>query len=380
MATRILHTGVVNGLQCRFCIAFGRKERVGSKRKTTQASGQAWTVPFRYDNIENHVRTQHPLKWAEYEDAKTRWKHTSQYEDCNNFSADVASPSSSMYKRQFLSPEPAGSGQHTRQPLVYTISSKDIVELIIGKTMYSNADESANDEIPEESEPPRNGEDSGVVNVFPEEEQGNINLAYSFDSAAERHAMTADCLASIVRSKGIALLLFEQINAAGGGDDEESPDEYAYVATITNSLLFELAVRYVSCGVLFRMAESIVRPHTTDVFNTSVQALHCNEVSRMMRVACAANFQKIADLLKHSWAFSIAIDSATHHSTPYLDFRLRIFLQRVVIYSTYMDVQFPMRECHTGDVMCEILCNFLIVLWRVGRFRRLVWHQMEPAT
>lgn len=330
VASRILHTGVVNGLRCRFCIAFGREERVGSKRKTTQASGQAWTVPFRYDNIENHVRTQHPLKWAEYEDAKTRWKHNSRYEEWNSFFANAPSPhGSAIHKRHFLSPpKSVGSGQHTRQPLVYTIS-KDIVELIIGKMMYSNTDETVNDEIAEDSsEPLGNGEDGGTVNVFPEEQEGNINLSYMFDSAAERDAMTADRLASIARSKEIALSLFERIDAAGVGnaigEDDESPEKYAYVATITKPLLFELVVCYISCGVSFRMAESIVR-HTTDVFNTSVRALHRNEVSRMMRVACAANLQKIADLLKNSWAFLIAIDSATHHSTSYLDFRLRIF-------------------------------------------------------
>jgi hypothetical protein len=77
----------------------------------------------------------------------------------------------------------------------------------------------------------------------------------------------------VFHGQKIALSLLEQTNAAGGGDDEESPEKYTYVATITKPLLFELAVRYVSCGVLFRMAESIVR-HTSDIFNTSVQALH----------------------------------------------------------------------------------------------------------
>jgi hypothetical protein len=50
----------------------------------------------------------------------------------------------------------------------------------------------------------------------------------------------------------------------------------------------------------------------------------------MTRAACAANLQKIADLLKHSWAFLIAIDNATHPA----------FHQGVVIYSIFMDVQF----------------------------------------
>jgi hypothetical protein len=50
----------------------------------------------------------------------------------------------------------------------------------------------------------------------------------------------------VFHGQKIALSLFEQTNAGGGGDDEESPEKYTYVATITKPLLFQLAVRYVS--------------------------------------------------------------------------------------------------------------------------------------
>ncbi len=55
----------VIGLQCRFCIAFGREEKVGSKRKAA-TTVQGWSHPFRYDNIENHLRNQHSGQWAVY--------------------------------------------------------------------------------------------------------------------------------------------------------------------------------------------------------------------------------------------------------------------------------------------------------------------------
>jgi len=45
----------VIGLQCRFCIAFGREEKVGLKRKAA-TTVQGWSHPFCYDNIENHLR------------------------------------------------------------------------------------------------------------------------------------------------------------------------------------------------------------------------------------------------------------------------------------------------------------------------------------
>ena len=46
--SRVMHTGVVNGLRCRFCMAFGRKDKVGMKRKGVTAAAQlSWSVPFR---------------------------------------------------------------------------------------------------------------------------------------------------------------------------------------------------------------------------------------------------------------------------------------------------------------------------------------------
>jgi len=56
----------VIGLQCCFYIAFGREEKVGSKRKAA-TTVQGWSYPFRYDNIENHLRNQHSSQWAIYQ-------------------------------------------------------------------------------------------------------------------------------------------------------------------------------------------------------------------------------------------------------------------------------------------------------------------------
>jgi hypothetical protein len=65
VASRDPKTSKVLGLQCHFYITFGWEEKVGSKRKPT-TTVQGWSTPFRYDNIENHMRTQHPTQWAQY--------------------------------------------------------------------------------------------------------------------------------------------------------------------------------------------------------------------------------------------------------------------------------------------------------------------------
>ncbi len=59
-------TSKVIGLQWRFCIAFGWKENVNSKCKvTTKVQGRS--TLFCYDNIDNHMHTQHGTKWLEYD-------------------------------------------------------------------------------------------------------------------------------------------------------------------------------------------------------------------------------------------------------------------------------------------------------------------------
>jgi hypothetical protein len=55
----------VNGLQYHYCISFGRLEKVGAKRKA-KGNIQAWSDPFRYDNIEGRVRDQRTDKFEEY--------------------------------------------------------------------------------------------------------------------------------------------------------------------------------------------------------------------------------------------------------------------------------------------------------------------------
>lgn len=352
------------------CCTFGREAKVGSKRKASSpGSGQSWTVPFRYDNIENHVYIQHPLKWAEYEKAKMIWKYTSRYDECNKFFSHTNSIAASA-RSHFQSPDWPGQG---RQQLVFTID-KSIVEVIIGEMMFASTDE----DIPTTSV--GDGDDDDASVVIDNDDDGGINIASSrFCTSAEQDAVMNDRRVLAARAKALALSLFERIDtsavgnvddspAESGNDEEDASTSYSYVATITKPLLFELAVRYISCGATFRMAENIMR-HTTEVFEIPSRTLARKEVGRMMRVASAANLQKISLLLNDAWAFSIAIDSATHHSTSYLDLRFRIYSKKHRNIFNLHGCAIPMRDRHTGEVMFDMLVKFLRVLcpkWKVS--------------
>ncbi len=67
-------TSKVIGLQCHFCITFSQEEKVGSKHKAT-TKVQEWSAPFHYDNIENHMFTQHRMKWLEYDVIHSNYEH-----------------------------------------------------------------------------------------------------------------------------------------------------------------------------------------------------------------------------------------------------------------------------------------------------------------
>jgi hypothetical protein len=55
----------MTNVQCHFCIAFGREEKVVLKCKATTTI-QGWSHPFCYDNIDNHLCNQHSSQWALY--------------------------------------------------------------------------------------------------------------------------------------------------------------------------------------------------------------------------------------------------------------------------------------------------------------------------
>jgi hypothetical protein len=54
----------VKSVVCRFCVVFGREEKIGTNRKATGRSKYFET--FRTDHYIHHLTQQHPQKWSEY--------------------------------------------------------------------------------------------------------------------------------------------------------------------------------------------------------------------------------------------------------------------------------------------------------------------------
>ncbi|CAM6025085.1 unnamed protein product [Sphagnum balticum] len=127
VSTRAANGGPqVTGLQCHFCIAFGRKEKVGAKHQASTAV-QGWMRPFHYNNIESHVNSQHPTKWAEYKWLNSIVKR-------QTFFDDVLVVFRNSIKAHFPS-----SSLGVERQIVFNIE-KDIVDVIVRSMMFDPTD------------------------------------------------------------------------------------------------------------------------------------------------------------------------------------------------------------------------------------------------
>jgi hypothetical protein len=179
----------------------------------------------------------------------------------------------------------------------------------------------------------------------------------AYGSDAERNAVLHRQAQQPVLVKEQALSLFKCID----GDDDT---DYAYSLTILKlkTTVFQLAVRYVACGASFRMAANLLSCTYNILHNPILRSCSRNDVSNFIRVVYAVNLQGIACHLQHSWAFLIALDSATHQSTSYLDLCFQIFMPAFYNIVNVHAAALPMFDWHTGEVMYKMVETFLNVM------------------
>jgi len=88
-------------------------------------------------------------------------------------------------------------------------------------------------------------------------------------------------------------------------------------------------------------------------------------VSRYARFICAMNLQCIAELLRQCWAFSVALNMATHMATSYYDVRIRI-CHKSTVHDFHL-LSIPVHEQHTGKIIFNTFAKAMDALfpdWR----------------
>jgi hypothetical protein len=180
----------------------------------------------------------------------------------------------------------------------------------------------------------------------------------AFGSAAKINALRLRHCQAAAKAKERALSLFKHV------ESEDDVAIYSYSVTIpkTKTTLFHLAVRYVSCKTSFRMASELIGCTYDVLGNPGLRVCSRDEISNFVQTAYIVNLQQIADLLRRSWAFSLALNSATHQSTSFLDLRFRIFIPNYHSIVNLHGCTLPMFDRHIGDIMSTMVSKFLTVL------------------
>ena len=115
-------TKQIVSVSCRFCVHFGREEKVGAKRKAT-TNIQYFRCPFRADVYTKHLVSQHSSNWEIYRALSNKKKSTF-------FEENALVVHRNTLKSYF-------SGAQI--PLHFFVE-KDIIEIIVGELLF-DADE-----------------------------------------------------------------------------------------------------------------------------------------------------------------------------------------------------------------------------------------------
>ncbi|ETN22153.1 hypothetical protein PPTG_02175 [Phytophthora nicotianae INRA-310] len=112
---------VVFAVARRFCISFGRDEKVGSKRKQT-ANTKYFKLPFRPEQYRSHLTGQHLNRWEHYLKLSTDAQNV-YFDELQSFRSSIHS---------FV---------NENQAPVVTCIDRDIVDKIVGQILLDDDDE-----------------------------------------------------------------------------------------------------------------------------------------------------------------------------------------------------------------------------------------------
>jgi hypothetical protein len=143
----------------------------------------------------------------------------------------------------------------------------------------------------------------------------------AFGNDTEHDAVLHRRIQKATLAKERALSLFQRVDQEEEEEEGNASNSCSVTISKSKTTIFQLFVRYVSCAASFRLASNILNRTYDVLHNLVLRACSHHDVTNYIRIVCVVNLQRIARHLRHAWAFSIALDSATHQSTSYLDVR-----------------------------------------------------------
>ena len=162
-----------------------------------------------------------------------------------------------------------------------------------------------------------------------------------------------------------ARLLTSFVPTLDSSEEADAGDISRYAITVNNPKQLLLIAQYLATGLSFRQVSRVI-VDTKEVLGIGSIA-SCSEgtVSSYARFICAMNLQRIAELLRKCWAFSIALDMATHMGTAYCDTRIRI-CHDCTVHDFHL-LSIPIHDRHTGAIIFNTFAKAMDALfpdWR----------------
>ncbi|ETP22863.1 hypothetical protein F441_03904 [Phytophthora nicotianae CJ01A1] len=109
----------------------------------------------------------------------------------------------------------------------------------------------------------------------------------------------------------------------------------------------------------FRMAISVLTKTKERTGLASLGSCSTELPSKYARFVCIMNLDKIKQIISSSWTFSIALDMSTYLSISYLDVRIRVYYNEIILNLHLLAI--PMHEGHTGEAMFDAVVPVLDV-------------------
>lgn len=278
VCSRNAKTTTVETVMCKFCVAFGKESAADATRKRrATANIKYFRQPFRADHYLSHLEINHKLKWAEYE-------HATDVDKEKFFAShieDVAMNSLNFAQQQLLGSGASGSGGGVGRVGVGRLGPGDggIGGQRVGPVRI-----------------PASEIEKAVVEVL---------VGELFFNPSDEEGVT--------KEQALAVFALKD----GGSDN--------YEIVIKNQRLYDLAIKFVSCGASFRLASRMIQCTKDETKLAYYGGCSEHKVAGFVRAVLASNLQKIALMMRSVWAYAISTEAAVHQSTCYLDIRVRLW-------------------------------------------------------
>ncbi|KAG6970970.1 hypothetical protein JG687_00002301 [Phytophthora cactorum] len=310
VCSRNAKTSIVESVMCKFCVAFGKESAADATRKRrATANIKYFRQPFRADHYLSHLEINHKQKWAEYEQSTNPEKEkffAAHIEEATINSLAMAQQQ--LINAQTGSASCTGTVVGTATPVVQRVGPVRLPASVIEKRMV-------------------------------EEIVGGM-----FFNASDEDGVSKDQALDVFRRKN---------------------DTDTYEIVIKNQRLYDLAIKFVACGASFRLASRMVQCTKEETKMAYYGGCSDNRVAGYVRAVIASNLQKIALMMRSSWAYAIATDAAVHQGTSYLDIRIRLWQNRSLHDFHLLTV--PAFDKHPAPSIMERLEKFFDIMdaqWR----------------